>query len=628
MFLWKKIQNLTNRIKNYFKKSPLPGVRKVYFGLRSRYLGIMTLIMLFIIAALTIIMYLNHRAELEGEKNDKAALLVRILSGPAEFYLDKDVETSREEMRMKYNTIKKEALTFKKYNPDISKIFIVNEKGVVAYSTSRKDINQKINAPYMEKALIQNAEKLDFHDYVVKNKTGKKEYRSITYPIFLKEGTLINVLDDFQKYYYKFHASNLKTKVGIYWYLWDKYKNELGEEFDPKKFPKPEGFQEDVTRAWDADFVFHKLFAHLMNFRQKKKLRSEAWLWSENWLFQMKNQKIKAYINDTPAKANEINQIITDRMELLSTRIDQIRRLGALAVVFDLSQIKEGLNKNIRSVVKLALIIWLINAFLIFMLNSYILNNLKALESFALEMGRGNLDTKIVIRTRDEIGKLSDIFNLTLSELKMKLHLEKYVPQSARTIFAGQEKDHLSLGKIERRELAFIFSDVRGFTSFSEKNDPDTVMEVLNLYLSLQAQIIRQHQGDIDDYVGDEIMAHFAGKEKADKAVAAACHIIREIKELNQERALQNLPVFDVGIGVHEGDVVVGNIGTDFRMDFACIGDAVNLTSRLCSSAKAGEILVSKKLFDNVKKPYSTKELPPLMVKGKAQAIEIISIIV
>ena len=104
------------------------------------------------------------------------------------------------------------------------------------------------------------------------------------------------------------------------------------------------------------------------------------------------------------------------------------------------------------------------------------------------------------------------------------------------------------LGKTERKNLAFLFSDVRGFTSFSEKNEPELVIEVLNLYLDLQAKIVNAKSGDIDDYVGDQIMAHFKGRNRADTAVETAREIMTSIEKLNNERRNAGLPYFEVGM--------------------------------------------------------------------------------
>ena len=99
---------------------------------------------------------------------------------------------------------------------------------------------------------------------------------------------------------------------------------------------------------------------------------------------------------------------------------------------------------------------------------------------------------------------------------------------------------------------------------------------------------------------------------------------MKEVRKTNEERKKQGLPVFEVGIGVHGGDVVSGNVGSKFRMDYACVGDAVNLTSRLCSSAPAGNIYISQELFLLAKKKHPHEVIQPISVKGKKDSISIV----
>ncbi len=102
---------------------------------------------------------------------------------------------------------------------------------------------------------------------------------------------------------------------------------------------------------------------------------------------------------------------------------------------------------------------------------------------------------------------------------------------------------------------------------------------------------------------------------------------MQQIKATNKQRQQQGLAVFDIGIGVHGGDVVVGNIGSEFRMDLACVGDAVNLSSRLCSAAKGGEILISDELYEHSSKTFTAKNATAISVKGKESKIKIKKIV-
>jgi class 3 adenylate cyclase/HAMP domain-containing protein len=606
-------------------------VRKVYFGLRSRFLGLVSLAIILIISVFTVLMYLNQIKLLGSEKNEKAGTLAQILSGPAESYLDKNISTTKEEFNIKYQAIIREVENFKKYNEDIVKIMLTDDKGKVLVSTFAGDVNRTPDLPYIRKCLTQLEDKLDFYDFQIKSKDKTKtKLRAITYPIFLRSGTVVETLNDYNKYFDKFHNASKAVKNNIYQILWEEYKKILGKEYDPGKITMKNAMSGKIIKAGDIDFLFLKIFADIMASRDKRIKMKDAWLWNDRWLYELKENKMKLYRDDNSNEAKKVNDLIMERMNNLYKQIDQIRRLGTLSILFDVDKINRDFSHNIKTAMNIALWIFLFSVILFLFVINFMISNLKKLEKWAVEVGNGDIDTRLEIKTRDEIGRISDIFNNMLDELKMKFHLEKFVSSSTRKMIEKRNNNLLTmeLGKTGRKNFAFIFSDVRGFTPFSEKNDPDTVIEVLNLYLDLQARIIHARKGDIDQYVGDEIMAHFSGENMADKAIETAIEIIETIHKFNRKRRAENLPVFEVGIGVHGGDVVVGNIGSGFRMNYTSVGDTVNLTSRLCSSAKAGEIIVSEELFSKAKKTYHKEKAQPITVKGKSESISVVKVIV
>jgi len=630
---------LYKRILHFFFRqnkliSQTGNIREVYFGLRIRFLGLLTLVMIIVISVLTLIMYLNNRRLIEDEKNAKARSLTQILSGPAEFYLDKNIETTKEELQTKYQIIQRESANFIIYNDDITKIVLTDETGRVKFSTDKGDYRRHTILPYIKEALQEKEEKLISYDYTTETRNTKSKkttatrYRAITYPIFLHRGNVVSLLKDYNRLYPEYHIADRKRKNQIYRYLWNKYKDLLGEDFDPAKYKPEKGIQLKVEKPYDADFLFLSLFNNAMAFRNKPIPASEKWLWSDRWLYVLKENKIKAYLEDNTAKAKEADDLIVSRIGTIADRVEGIEKLGVLAVVFNVDIIKKTSVRNVMQVIKIALIMIVVSSIALFFILNYNTKNLKKLERWAISVSKGNLDDKIHIATNDEIGRLGDISNYMIDEITEKYHLEKFVSRSTKSMLRGKKAVHkvLDLGVTGRKELAFIFSDVRGFTSFSEKNDPEHVIGVLNFYLELQSEIINGSKGDIDDYVGDQIMAHFSGEKRADRAVDTARKIINEVSRVNEERQKNRLPIFEVGIGVHGGDVVVGNIGSKFRMDFACVGDAVNLTSRLCSAAGPGEILVSRQLYERTKKKYNIIETPPIEVKGKEKRIQVVKI--
>jgi len=149
---------------------------------------------------------------------------------------------------------------------------------------------------------------------------------------------------------------------------------------------------------------------------------------------------------------------------------------------------------------------------------------------------------------------------------------------------------------------------------------------MLNEYLQAQADVVVKHGGDIDKFVGDELMARFTGEDMELRAARCAVGMIEAVAAVNAKKGDQQLAV---GVGVNAGDVVFGPMGAEHRLDFTVIGDSVNLAARLCSAAKGGEVLITKPIRDALEKAGGTdgeievEELEPIRVKGKAEPIPI-----
>jgi len=230
-------------------------------------------------------------------------------------------------------------------------------------------------------------------------------------------------------------------------------------------------------------------------------------------------------------------------------------------------------------------------------------------------VGKGNLDVRLDEGKKDEFGVLSTRFNEMVAGLKEKEGLYHYVSQStvdAVRSSVRDEQEHVPV----RRNLALFFSDVRGFTTFSESRDPEVVIGVLNKILSAQSKIIKAHSGDIDKFVGDEVMAIFS---RTLDAAEAALEIQSELGEIKEE-----LLGLQIGIGIHEGTVLQGDVGSGEIRDFTVIGDAVNTAARLESVAGPGEILVSEDALRSLLKEgtWTGKPKGELRLKGKNIAIK------
>ncbi len=216
-------------------------------------------------------------------------------------------------------------------------------------------------------------------------------------------------------------------------------------------------------------------------------------------------------------------------------------------------------------------------------------------------VGQGDLTVTLKVFTHDETGLLTGEFNRMIVHLREKLQMEKFVSESTVTMIREKTVNGgVELGGV-CKTMAFLFADVRGFTAMSENLPPEEDVGILNDYLDLQARIIRKHGGDIDKFVGDEVMAMFTGDKMADNALEAAVDIVESIKALNRSREDEGRQTIQVGIGLTMGEVVHGSMGSRDRMDNTSIGDTVNLAARLCSYADPGMILASREIMMKVK---------------------------
>lgn len=201
---------------------------------------------------------------------------------------------------------------------------------------------------------------------------------------------------------------------------------------------------------------------------------------------------------------------------------------------------------------------------------------------------------------------------------------KKYVaPQVVREV-AEKGNFSIELGG-EKRHIAVLFVDIRGFTPMSEGLLPEQVVEILNEYLALTTKAIFDNHGTLDKFIGDATMAVFNAPFDLDdyvyRAVCAARDIAAGSEDL--ERRLQERfgKSVSFGVGVNCGDAVVGNIGCDFRMDYTAIGDTVNTAARLESNAKRGQILISQAVYEEVKDRVSVTEVGVIPLKGKSNEV-------
>jgi adenylate cyclase len=184
-----------------------------------------------------------------------------------------------------------------------------------------------------------------------------------------------------------------------------------------------------------------------------------------------------------------------------------------------------------------------------------------------------------------------------------------------------------------RRDMTVLFSDIRGFTTLSEKGQPEDVVQTLNEYFTRMVHLVFLHKGTLDKFVGDMVMALFGAPlsdpQHADHAVEAALDMVAELEMLNERWKAEGRPELDIGIGINTGPMIAGNIGSEAIMSYTVIGDAVNLGSRLESLNKqyGTRIIISDATRLQLRGRYLFRPLGDVVVKGRTEAVAIFEVV-
>lgn len=242
---------------------------------------------------------------------------------------------------------------------------------------------------------------------------------------------------------------------------------------------------------------------------------------------------------------------------------------------------------------------------------------LLAISEAMARVGQGDLEARVGLRRSDELGEMAAHFDGMVRGLKERFELERYVSKS--TVGAARARAETGgpvARPVERKVLTVLFTDVRGFTSYSEKTDPARVVAVLNRLLGEQEAIVAACSGYVDKFVADETMAVF---ERPVDAVAAAVAIRERLTRMSGE-----IDGLAVGLGIHVGEMVEGDIGSPRMMNHTVIGDTVNAAARLQAAAKAGQVIVSAELAadQGVAATFELRHLGGIAVKGKELPID------
>jgi len=232
--------------------------------------------------------------------------------------------------------------------------------------------------------------------------------------------------------------------------------------------------------------------------------------------------------------------------------------------------------------------------------SSPIVSSIRQLSQRAGQVARGVYGEPLTTKRQDEIGQLIQSFNAMTEGLQerdlIRNTFGRYVdPEIARKLLKRPQA--LLLGG-DKREVAILFADLRNFTPIAESLSPEATIHLLNRFFSRMVDIIQAHEGIIEDFLGDAVLAFFDPlEEPLPPAVAQAYRCAREMQAamagVNAEIASLGLPTLELGVGLHAGEVVVGNIGSEIRTKYGIVGSPVNVTHRIQAEAHGGEVVMS-----------------------------------
>jgi adenylate cyclase len=245
--------------------------------------------------------------------------------------------------------------------------------------------------------------------------------------------------------------------------------------------------------------------------------------------------------------------------------------------------------------------------------------NRRGLESFGRE------DERLLLAITSQVD--TAIFE-SLEKQHIRSTFSRYVSPKVVDLMLKTDQDFL---KVDRALLTVLFSDIRGFTSITERTDPDILMSFLNEHLAAMTEVIDRHEGTVDKFVGDEVVALFGApmpmEDHARRAVWTALEMQQAHQELMAGWVRAGHEAVPIGIGINTGEMIVGNIGCQRQMDYTAIGDNMNLASRICGVARGGQVLISQATYQLVRQDVVAHELAPVQVKGKARPVRLYEVV-
>jgi adenylate cyclase len=264
---------------------------------------------------------------------------------------------------------------------------------------------------------------------------------------------------------------------------------------------------------------------------------------------------------------------------------------------------------------------------LVFLLSRLVTKPLGKLHDAVESIGKGHLETRVDIRSRDEFGAMAQAVNGMAAGLaereRVKSAFARYVSHQVMDSILESKIDTLTG---DRRRVSVLFCDIRGFTTISEKLPPETVVQLLNEYFERMVEVVFRNNGTLDKFIGDGLMVIFGAPEddphQEEHALKTAIEMQQELRALAEKWKPEGLNL-RIGIGINSGPAIVGNIGSSRRMEYTAIGDTVNLASRLESATKelGVGILISEYTHNALRGSFRFRNMGSVHVKGRVEPV-------
>jgi adenylate cyclase len=307
------------------------------------------------------------------------------------------------------------------------------------------------------------------------------------------------------------------------------------------------------------------------------------------------------------------------------------KELGTVHVGISLDFITDLIHKETVAIIVLSLFIILLGISIAVLLGVEFSRPISKLVLATREIGKGNLQYRINMIRNDEFGDLATAFNYMAKGLWDKLMIQKsfgrYVSPEVLDMILTHPEDSWLKGT--RNEATILFTDVRGFTAYSETRKPEELVEGLNECFAIATQSILEQGGYVDKFIGDAVLGVFGVPvpyaDHAERAVKATVAMKKEFQRKAEEN--KNPLLSRIGIGISSGIVVSGTLGSQVKMEYTVIGDSVNMASRISHLAGPGEIVISKNVYELTKDLVSVEPLPLQSIKGKAEKVEVFKVL-